>query len=424
MKEYIIECPTCKSTFNCTKEIEKFKIELPGMKDYNSSDIVFKVGDKFYGASLKKKQTSNAPSPTMLNNAFGKALTPLSASGGEDARIISELLQDLEKSKQEFWNFVINDLHEKHHGQNKNLDDIIRHKESDGNEKKYKKDLKVLDAFVNDKNFKSTDDKWRKIIDSFHTTLLAPYLTSNKSILKEIDTIITKYQSSLAPLLIDVILKLKIYDLREQNFDFALIEGVGQQLKTKGFVVEPANVIGLPALYEKMVQLNITKPNIVKRKGKIQAYEEGSTAAKLFYTVMYGGTEVVYLELRYKGSYTADPQFFAVLADSFKHYLVDQKGGDDKVGSDNKPELEKTLVQSRPTTEDKQVEKQIETKEEYKEFIRSDAVDEDIMMYDKGGKAIGIRNDYSTQYKKDLEGSGMSQAEIKSKTIIGDEIEF
>ena len=56
------------------KEIEQFKVQSYGMKDFNSSDIILKRGDTWYGVSLKKKETGKAADPTILNKAFTSLL--------------------------------------------------------------------------------------------------------------------------------------------------------------------------------------------------------------------------------------------------------------------------------------------------------------------------------------------------------------
>ena len=54
--------------------IQDFKVEAYGMKDFNSSDIILKKGKSWYGVSLKKKETSKAQDPTILNKAFDTLL--------------------------------------------------------------------------------------------------------------------------------------------------------------------------------------------------------------------------------------------------------------------------------------------------------------------------------------------------------------
>ena len=54
---------------------------------------------------------------------------------------------------------------------------------------------------------------------------------------------------------------------------------------------------------------------------KVQAFDVGSTADKLFYVVKVGTMDIIKIELRYKGSFTAQPQFFAVFTNKFKALL-------------------------------------------------------------------------------------------------------
>ena len=53
--------------------------------------------------------------------------------------------------------------------------------------------------------------------------------------------------------------------------------------------------------------------------GKLQAWEEGARAAKVFFSIYTDGNKIIDLEIRYKGSYTANPQFQAVATVVFKN---------------------------------------------------------------------------------------------------------
>ena len=48
------------------------------------------------------------------------------------------------------------------------------------------------------------------------------------------------------------------------------------------------------------------------------AWEEGAGAAKVFFSIMSDSARIIDLEIRYKGSYTANPQFQAVATADFK----------------------------------------------------------------------------------------------------------
>ena len=57
------------------KDVQKFQVSAFGMKDYNSSDLMFSPNGKvFYGLSLKKKNKPKAPEPTLINKAFDSIL--------------------------------------------------------------------------------------------------------------------------------------------------------------------------------------------------------------------------------------------------------------------------------------------------------------------------------------------------------------
>ena len=56
--------------------VDVFKIEAFGMKDYNSSDVIVQYGDTYYGISLKKKPYESSQSPPLINSSFGSFLKP------------------------------------------------------------------------------------------------------------------------------------------------------------------------------------------------------------------------------------------------------------------------------------------------------------------------------------------------------------
>ena len=80
--------------------VDVFKIEAFGMKDYNSSDVIVQYGDTYYGISLKKKAYASAGSPTLINNAFSSFF-----KGSEFTKFIMEMTQ----AKTKFFAKVIYD---------------------------------------------------------------------------------------------------------------------------------------------------------------------------------------------------------------------------------------------------------------------------------------------------------------------------
>ena len=57
---------------------------------------------------------------------------------------------------------------------------------------------------------------------------------------------------------------------------------------------------------------------MTKTPDKLNAWEKGAGAAKVFFSVFSDGARIIDLEIRYKGSYTANPQFQAVATADFK----------------------------------------------------------------------------------------------------------
>ena len=89
-------------------------------------------------------------------------------------------------------------------------------------------------------------------------------------------------------------------------------------------ISEPAEVKDLPNAVEAVT--NAFNSNLIMKKtpGKIHAYEKDPTgkqskSAKLNYTIYSDNRPIVNLQVRYKGDYTANPQFQAVATPVFKN---------------------------------------------------------------------------------------------------------
>ena len=124
-----------------------------------------------------------------------------------------------------------------------------------------------------------------------------------------------------------------LYLLQYKEFDFYLLTGIGQRKKDK-IGVEPAEVKDLPTTIEALTKIfkddNIKLGKTVDRNGKVKRqpweYSKDEKApAKLFYTVYNGSTPLLNLEIRYKGSKTAEPQFQATATPIFKNMMSGKK---------------------------------------------------------------------------------------------------
>ena len=269
-------------------EVEKFKRDSYGMKDFNSSDIILKKGNTYFGVSLKKKQSKTSEDPTILNKAFDTIL-----NGPDLASIKEELL----KKKEQFYTSVIK----------KAMDEKILTKRP-----------------VNSKNWKTFLGGGKTGTKSkLGNNYVNKSLKSTSSHFKDMSDIIKSNEKLIAESLINLVLKMDLKDLAKNNFMFSLVTGNGRYGPKIGAVIDDADVYDIETVVEKMDKLGWSERNlsIEFNNRKVQAFDVGATAAKLFYVVKVGGMDIIKIELRYKGSFTAQPQFFAVFTNKFKALL-------------------------------------------------------------------------------------------------------
>ena len=129
--------------------------------------------------------------------------------------------------------------------------------------------------------------------------------------------------------LIDLVLKTQLYselsanvNLKNFNFGYALVTGVGE-LKKGLPVVGKGSAYDLHTILEGLNQLAANNSSykiavdIEKKAATIQA-------AKIFFKLSKAGVPILDMELRYKGTFTAQPQFFATITPEFKQILSEK----------------------------------------------------------------------------------------------------
>jgi len=278
-------------------EIGHLNPDVTGIKDYNSSDIVVKSGSVFYGFSLKKKAKSKDLDPTLINK-------PITG----DKSFLSNILGDaemsvIESAKNALFKFIV----KKHH--NLSTSEVLKlpwstRKRNEKSVTRYMKDIP------------------KKTIDG--------YVKSGKNVFfKKVDTILMggDYANKFMVDFLKFVLK---FDMPEKitqtgtEFEFYLLTGIGT-LSGEEVVAEKADVKNLPQVIEvlsdvfKRDQLKLIKTKGRKGEPKLNAYEEGATAAKNFYTITDAGKDILDLEIRYKGEYSANPQFQCIVTANFKN---------------------------------------------------------------------------------------------------------
>ena len=256
-------------------DIKKYNPPVGGVKDYNSSDI--RGGDGiFYGFSLKKKSKSKDVDPTLINK-------PITG----DVGILKDILgakevASIEKSKELFFDYV-----------------VYKHT---------KKSVKGVD--IKEKN---------KIISIISQKQMGVYLKDRKNtFFRRVDQVLTKHSEEFVKAFIELLFRTKMKDIEDGGeFKFYLLTGIGRFIG--GIVeVEEAENKDVPQTIEALTEIFNSKLTMTKTPGKLNAWEKGAGAAKVFFSIFSDGARIIDLEIRYKGSYTANPQFQAVATADFK----------------------------------------------------------------------------------------------------------
>ena len=321
------------------QDVEKFKIKAYGMADYNSSDVIlFYPPKRYVGISLKKKPNMSAPSPTLINNAFSKFI-----EGPE----LKSVRQQLDDHRIKFFAGVIKEACQKG-GPLENVavanTDIARLNPNNKGHAKKLWDMKVerqkgnkiekialinlksetelsrdglikkagaspsqlsFRNFVNDK-LQSKGEKLNPLYKGFLDIMNNPTV-SNK----------------LADALLTRVLKVNLLDelntWKEAEFAFYLTEGVGTVDTQLNPNIGNANMVDIHSVMIAMAKLSKQPARMELDKKKTFA----RNAAKVFFTLYKGKNPILDIELRYKGSFTAMPQFFAGITPEFKKIMKD-----------------------------------------------------------------------------------------------------
>ena len=257
-------------------DIAKYNPPVGGVKDYNSSDIVVKSDGVFHGFSLKKKGRSTDTDPTLINK-------PITGNVGILKDILgAKNVESIEKSKQLFFDYV-----------------IYKH---------YKKPVKKL-----------SDKEKNGLIKDISQKQMGLYLKDRKNtFFRRVFQVLTAHSEAFTKSFIELLFRTKMKDIEDSGeFRFYLLTGIGKF--AKGTVnVEDGVLNDTPQTIEALTKIFNSNLQMKPTPGKLQAWEEKANAAKVFFSIFSDGARIIDLEIRYKGSYTANPQFQAVATADFK----------------------------------------------------------------------------------------------------------
>ena len=316
------------------KDVEDFKVSAFGFTDYNSSDIIVSADTKkFYGVSLKKKKTVKAGDPTLINKAFSSVF---------DGKEYDKMKENLTKMRVDFFAETIKEAVKE------NIiveQDIVNYKQL-SNQQLF--DSKGIDkrkfgdkGYIDTKGYAIARGPEKKNGYLAENTkdpksmrfFVNKKLSDKKSKLWELyKKIVNDYAEVLGDALINIILKTKLYDqlnakkLKDKKFDFSLVTGIAD-ITSKGVVkISSARVDSLKTTLcglKRIEELNKSSSYTV-----IVDVDKSSTskAAKIFFNLIKGNSKVLDIRVRYKGTFTAKPQFQGGMTSEFKQ-LVDKECG-------------------------------------------------------------------------------------------------
>ena len=315
------------------KEVNDFRLknEDSGF-DYNSSDMVCKVNSQtFYGISLKKKTNAKGADPTMINKAYS---TFIKSTKFDTAR------EKLFDERKKYFAQKVRDAHD---------DGIINMPEvkSMSDDKIWDFNFKKPDgsnvALINLKG--SNDDDKPVMLSDVEGSVagkellnkpkgkmgLKEYINDDlakpdNKLFGEFRNVIDANGELFAESLIDIVLKTKMQSrlsakkIGKMFFEFALVTGYADYSQRKDpnqdkLTLNAAKVIPQHSILCGLSNLAGNKKNyevVYDTKQKLE-----TNAAKVFYDLNRDGTTILNLQLRYKGNFKQQPQFFATLADGF-----------------------------------------------------------------------------------------------------------
>ena len=316
--------------------VEKFRLrnENTGF-DYNSSDMVVEVDSQtYYGISLKKKKNVKGADPTIINKAYSTFIDgpkfekqrnalndirqnyfPNVVRKAQEEGIInvSGLAQ---MSNSQIWNHKIQ---APNGGKKYDLINIKGYNSDDS-----PVDLSDIEGTIEGTTFFDATKKGKVGLRDFINADLAK---PDNELYQGFNQIIQANAKFFADSLIDIVLKTKMQTkldakkIGDMFFEFALVTGYADYTPNKKdsskdkLVLEAAKVLPQHTILCGLANLAGSKKPYKMHLDTEQ--KEKTNAAKVFYKLTRDGKSILDLQLRYKGDFKQQPQFFATLSDDF-----------------------------------------------------------------------------------------------------------
>ena len=319
----------------------RLKNEASGF-DYNSSDMVVEVDkETYYGISLKKKKNAKGADPTIINKAYSTFID--GPKFEKQRKKLNEIRQkyfpEIVKKAQEngiiniagldsmtneqIWNYKVKSPNG---GKTYDLINIKGYNSDDT-----PVDLSDIEGTVEGTTFFDATKKGKVGLRDYINNDLSE---QNNKLYEGFNNIIQANAEFFATSLIDIVLKTKMQSKLDAKkidgmfFEFALVTGYADFSPSK----KNPNQSRLILKSAKVIPQHSILCGLANLAGNNKPYEmeldtvkkDESNAAKLFYKLSRDGVTILDLQLRYKGDFKQQPQFFATLSDEFIAQMKDE----------------------------------------------------------------------------------------------------
>ena len=367
-------------------KVAMFQVSSAGFKSYNSADIVVsaKVGD-FHGISLKKKDTTKAANPTLINKAFDSIFM--------DPKF-DEVKESLYNARVNYFGTIVRNaaamkppiidpidivgIDNTYFKKTKINKALLKKKVSDEtlelfkSKKKNKEKFQKKRAYIDTKGWATNKDgsinangyfdSGNSMTDprSMRTYVNKQLAIRPNPLWNTFATLLKANGVLLGGHLINIILKQNLFKeltkkglisekfFKNNKFNFALVTGIGISSGDRKKIEKLVNTMYPKTTFRKTSTTKDKKPypiaiansSVLKLKttlcglGRIDAMYPGdynvipddvenekSDAAKIFFKLVKGSASkritVINLNIRYKGSFTPQPQFQGGISDEF-----------------------------------------------------------------------------------------------------------
>ena len=335
---------------NWPGEVSDLKFKHDNMDDYNSSDVIARYDKLYVGISLKKKPKPADADPTMINKAFDTLLD--SNQNGMGAIKIE--LQNARRTffanviRQELTGTLSGVALIPGPGHTEEKPNLINPRTATDEQlwnakipiKKTGVSKMTYIPLINVKDLGSADTQWSDPAMVNPDVPAVPKDAMRKAVNKHLgkvnDTtpntlyqaflkVVKANQTMFADKLINIVLKRDLQDelteYSDKHFEFVLTTGIGNvSIGANGMNISSSsgNCIGIDSVALALLYLKKQPKTIVINSTKTKS----SKAAKLYFTLTAGKTNLLDLELRYKGDFKPQPQFQATLHSDFKQLVA------------------------------------------------------------------------------------------------------